>query len=121
MSARCWDSHPEREVANEMRRDAQTINENEQFGVSLDTFYDRRNGYVFAVSELGGLLDAYVTDERDYNRDWNTVWDARTARFKNGWTIEMAIPFKSLRYKATPPRVWGINFRRYVRWKNENS
>jgi len=121
VSARCWDSQPERDVANEMRRDGSAVTENEMFMVGLDTFYDRRNGYIIAANQLGGLMDAYVTDERDFNRDWNTVWDARTARFKNGWTVEFAVPYKSLRYKATPSQVWGINFRRLVRWKNENS
>ena len=33
----------------------------------------------------------------------------------------MAIPFKSLRYRGSGPQVWGINFRRVVRWKNEDS
>ncbi len=60
-----------------------------------------------------------MTDERDNNKDWNTVWDARTARFDGGWTLEMAIPFKSLRFKAGQTQIWGVNFKRVVRWKNE--
>ena len=44
ISARCWDSAPEREVANEMRRDASGIVQNESFGVTFDTFGDKRNG-----------------------------------------------------------------------------
>ena len=121
ITARCWDSQPERAVANEMRRDSIAIYENETFSVALDTFYDRRNGYLFTVNPLGGLADAYITDERDFNRDWNTVWDARTARFDKGWTVEIAIPFKSLRYGLAAAQVWGVNFRRSVRWKNESS
>ena len=42
-------------------------------------------------------------------------------RFEGGWTFEMAIPFKSLRYAGSGPQVWGINFRRIVKWKNEVS
>ena len=121
ITARCWDSQPERAVANEMRRDSIAIYENETFSVALDTFHDRRNGYIFTVNPLGGLADAYITDERDFNRDWNTVWDARAARFDKGWTVEIAIPFKSLRYKTGASQVWGVNFRRSVRWKNESS
>ncbi len=119
VSARMWDSHPERMVANEMRRDNRNIFENENFAVILDTFYDRRNGFLFHTNPLGALFDAQVTDERNTNSDWNTVWDVRTGRFQNGWTVEMMLPFKSLRYKPGSSQIWGINFRRIVRWKNE--
>ena len=120
IAARCWDSHPEREIANEMRRDGPNINnDNESFGVVFDTFNDHRNGFQFQQSLAGGLFDGYITDERDMNRDWNTVWDSKTARFAEGWTLEMAIPFKSLRYKAVQQQIWGVNFKRVVRWKNE--
>jgi len=63
-----------------MRRDGQAINDNESFAVVLETFNDRRNGFLFQISLAGGMIDAYITDERDMNRDWNTVRDARTAR-----------------------------------------
>ncbi len=118
---RCWDSHPERMVANEMRRDNFGIYLNDNFAVVLDTFHDKRNAFFFYTNPVGGLFDGLITDERDVNRDWNTVWDAKTGRFENGWTVEMAIPFKSLRYGAAGPQVWGINFRRIVRSKNEFS
>jgi hypothetical protein len=119
VSARAWDSHPERMIANEMRRDNRNIFLNENFAVILDTFYDRRNGFLFQTNPLGGLADAQVTDERNTNSDWNTVWEVKTGRFSEGWTVEMMLPFKSLRYKAGTSQIWGINFRRIVRWKNE--
>ena len=119
ISARCWDSQPERAVANEMRRDSGVIFQNDNFAISLDTFYDRRNGLLFTANPLGALRDSAVTDETNNNLDWNTIWDARTATFEGGWTIEFVIPFKSLRYEAGPNQVWGINLRRKVIWKNE--
>ena len=121
ISARCWDSRPEREVANEMRRDSNGIVQNESFGITLDTFGDKRNGLIFMTSSLGGLRDSAVTDETANNVDWNTVWDARTARFDDGWTVEFIIPFKSLRYRRGSDQAWGMQFRREVRWKNETS
>ena len=45
----------------------------------------------------------------------------RIAHNEGGYSLEMAIPFKSLRFKATRDQIWGINFRRSVRWKNETS
>lgn len=47
--------------------------------------------------------------------------DARTARFDNGWTVEIIVPFKSLRYRGAGPQIWGFNARRVARWKNEHS
>ncbi len=121
VSARCWDSDPERMIANEMRRDSINIFFNNNFAVILDTFYDRRNGFVFYTNPLGALMDQTFTNERTGNLDWNTVWQPRTARFRDGWTTEIAIPFKSLRYEGAGPQVWGINLRRIVGWKNEYS
>ncbi|MDP6579424.1 MAG: DUF5916 domain-containing protein, partial [Vicinamibacterales bacterium] len=121
IAARCWDSQPDRMIANEMRRDNQGIYQNENFAVVLDTYYDRRNGYLFHVNPLGGMFDGHITDERNMNRDWNGVWDVRTGRFDRGWTIEIAIPFKSVRFRPGAAQTWGVNMRRIVRWKNETS
>ncbi len=120
ISARCWDSAPpEKWVANELRRDTNQLRQNDTFGVILDTFYDRRNGYLFYTNPLGARADQAVTDEGNLNPDWNPVWDVRTGRFDGGWTVEMAIPFKSLRYKSGSDQLWGINIRRVIRRKNE--
>src|SRR5258705_6813647 len=119
ISARCFDSHPEREVATEMRRDDNNILQNESISIVLDTFYDRRNGFMFQTTPLGALRDQSIADEQ-LNQSWNTVWDVKSARDSRGWTTEMMIPFKSLRYRGSGPQVWGVNFRRIVKWKNES-
>ena len=121
VAGRCWDSQPDRMLATEMRRDHFGIHNNENLAVILDTFYDRRNAFFFYLNPLGGFFDGLIVDELNINRDWTAVWDSRAARFENGWTMEMAIPFKTLRYAGGGPQVWGINFRRIVRWKNEYS
>lgn len=119
VAARLYDSHPERIVANEMRRDNTNIVNNQNFTVVLDTFHDRRSGFLFQTNPLGALRDALITDEGSPNTDWNTIWDVKTSRSDEGWTLEMVIPFKSLRYSAGREQVWGINIRRSIRWKNE--
>jgi hypothetical protein len=119
VAARCHDSQPHRIVANDMRRDGRNIGQNDNLSIVLDTFHDRRNGYEFLVNSIGGVQDAQITDERDVNRDWNTVFRSRSRRDEGGWTMEIAIPFRSLRYRAGGPQAWGINLRRTVRWKNE--
>ena len=107
VSARCYESHPERRVANEMRRDTAQLRQNDHFAVLFDTFHDKRNGYIFYANAIGGLSDGQITDEGPPNNDWNTVWDVKTGRFDGGWTIEMAIPFKSLRYQPGADQTWG--------------
>ena len=122
VGVRCWDSHPERMIANEMRRDHMNILRNENVTLVLDTYYDRRNGFQFQVNLLGALRDVSVGDEgQSNNNDWNTVWDAKTSKFDQGWTVEIAIPFNSLRFKAVGAQVWSLNVRRMVIWKNETS
>ncbi len=120
VSGRMWDSAPESEwVANEMRRDTNQLRQNDTFTVFFDTFYDRRNGYNFYTNPLGARADQQFTNEGNSNGDWNPVWDVRTGRFDGGWTAEMEIPFKSLRYRSGSPQVWGVQLRRAIRRKNE--
>ena len=121
IAARCWDDHPERWVVTEMRHDNGNIIENENFSVAFDTFHDHRNGFFFQTNPLGALRDQAFTDEGNPNSNWNTIWQVKSGRFEGGWTVEMAVPFKSLRYRGSGPQVWGINFRRMVKWKNETS
>ncbi len=121
VGARCWDSQPQRIVANERRRGHWHISRGANLTVVLDTFYDRRNGFFFQTNPLGGIYDALVTDESNENVDWDTVWDSQASRFEKGWTVEIVIPFKSLRYREGADQVWGINIRRVVQWKNERS
>ncbi len=120
VAARVWDSAPPSQwVANEMRRDTRQLRQNDTFAVILDTFYDRRNGVAFYTNPLGALADFQITNEGNPNSDWNPIWDVRTGRFDGGWTVEMEIPFKSLRYRPGPAQVWGVQLRRNVRRKNE--
>jgi hypothetical protein len=121
VAARCYDSQPSRIVANDMRRDGQNVSQNDNFSIIFDTYHDRRNGFEFLMNAIGGAWDTQITDERDVNRDWNTVWTYSSRRDPEGWTVEMAIPFRSLRYRGSGPQTWGVNIRRNVRWKNELS
>jgi hypothetical protein len=120
IAARCWDSHPEREIANELRRDNGNVLGNENFTFVIDTLHDRRNGYLFQTNPLGALRDMVVTDDQQ-NSSWNGIWFVKTGRFERGWTVEVEIPFKTLRYRGSGAQTWGINLRRLVKWKNEIS
>ena len=120
IAARLWDSQPERMIATEMRRDNAAIPmQDDSFTVILDTFHDRRSGVQFITNPLGGLMDVSTTSENESNVNYDPIWKTRSKRFENGWSVEMEIPFKSLRYAAPGEQVWGINLRRVIRRKNE--
>jgi hypothetical protein len=120
VGARMWESEPDRMIVNEMRKDSPMVFQNESLTIAFDTFYDRRNGVAFVINPLGGRQDGQITNER-WNRDWNTIFDFGVGRFDGGWTAELAIPFKSLRYRPGPNQLWGFNARRVNKWKNETS
>jgi hypothetical protein len=113
------DSNPERLIVNEIRKDFRE-EEQDDFEVILDTFRDRHNGYVFITNVEGAKLDRQVAGEgREVNTSWDAVWEVRTRRMADGWTVEMAIPFRSLRFDPAGDGTWGVNFSRRIRRKNE--
>ena len=121
VSAKVWDSAgPDGWTANEMRRDNQQLRDNDNFGVFIDTFYDRRNAIGIYANALGGFADFQITNEgSSINKDWNPIQETRTALFDGGWSIEIAIPFKSLRYRPGREQTWGIQLRRSILRRNE--
>ena len=116
----CRDTEPERILTNSLKEDFDP-RDDDSFEIILDTFLDSRNGYLFTTNPHGAKRDAQVTDEgREINADWDTVWDVRTQRTSEGWTVEIVIPFKSLSFEENRTQgVWGINFGRRIRRKNE--
>jgi hypothetical protein len=118
VACRCSDEHPERIVANDMRRDSSNIANHDSFAVAFNTFNDQRNGFLFQVTPAGAMRDGTTTEQRA-SFDWNPVWDGKATRFEAGWIAEMAIPFKSLRYKPGRDQTWMIQVRRTIRSKNE--
>ncbi len=119
VSARMFETDSSRRVTSDMRRDSNNLYNNDHFAVFLDTFYDHRNGYQFLANSQGGISDNQITNE-DGDNTWNAIWDVKAAEFDGGWTVEFRIPFRSIRFKENNA-VWGINFRRMVRWKTEPS
>ena len=119
VSFRCLETDPTQMIVNEMRRDNFNVYQNDHVAFVIDTFYDRRNGVVFMVNPIGGFYDGQVTDERFSGIDWNPIWNVRTGRFDGGWTVEIQIPFKSIRFKPGRSQVWGLQLGRNIFWKNE--
>ena len=123
----CHDSEPERVLGNQMQRDAE-LDTDDSFSWTLDTFRDGRSGYFFEVNPSGamgdGLIGVSLGFGNDFgagiNRSWDGIWLARVRRSAVGWTAEVEIPFRTLNFDPNAS-VWGGNFQRNVRRKNEES
>jgi RluA family pseudouridine synthase len=121
IGATCRDTGAAGIVINEIRKDF-AGRDQDTFEVLLDTFTDRRNGFVFATNARGAKADTQIANEgRDVNTNWDAVWWVESQRTADGWTAEFRIPFKTLRFEAGEGKTWGINFARRVRRKNELS
>ncbi len=119
-------------IATEMRRDSFQLLDEDNFQIILDTFNDNRSGYMFVTSPLGAKLEQQISEEGEggYSRsssstnsnvnvDWDGVWDVSTQQTENGWVAEIEIPMVTMRFPKTDRQVWGLNFMRNIRRKNE--
>lgn len=121
----CFDSAPEKIVATELRRDvSQQLDDS--FEIVIDSAHDRRNAYVFQINPLGTQRDALITEEQrtdtgsgDGDSGWDGVWTSQARVAKDGWTATVGIPFSTLNFMRSRDVVWGINFKRFIRRKNE--
>ncbi len=119
IAARLHDTDPAGIVVNDIRKDFAGA-EQDTFEVLLDTFADWRNGFIFATNPGGARADTQVANEgRDVNPNWDAVWWVASATSSDGWTTEFRIPFKTLRFEPGDGHLWGLNFARRIRRKNE--
>ena len=115
------DREPERVVANVMRRDAE-LQDNDSFEIYLDTYHDHRNLFYFATNALGAQRDGLIRNEGEsQNWDWDGVWESAGRRTATGWSAEIAIPLRTLRFNADSVQSWGVNFARRIPRKREES
>ncbi len=93
---------------------------NDRFSVALDGLLDKRNAVGFEVTPYGSQRELQVIDgnEGDGNVDWDALWYVRTKVTDTAWSVEMAIPWKTLRYKAGTDKMY-IAFNRNIRRYNE--
>ncbi|MEM9052327.1 MAG: DUF5916 domain-containing protein [Bacteroidota bacterium] len=115
-----YDSEPEKIVAKELRRDFD-FDLDDNFIVILDTYLDKRNGFMFVTNPNAARADLQVFNNGgSRNEFWNGVWDVRTTRSSEGWFAEFKIPFYALKYRPDQnEQIWGINFERNIRRKRE--
>ena len=121
----CFDSAASGIVATELRRDvSQELDD--YFEIIIDSAHDHRNAYVFQVNPLGTQRDALITEEQrtqnslgDGDPGWDGIWTSQARVSPSGWTLTVGIPFATLNFMQSRDVIWGINFKRFIRRKNE--
>ncbi len=122
----CHDSDPAGIIHRQLNWDG-SFSSDDYFAVVLDTYQDRRMGFYFAVNPNGAQRDATfrsgstTNPQTDLNTEWDAIWETAVRITDRGWTIEIEIPFKSLRFPTSDEQSWGVNFLRSIRRKNEIS
>jgi len=118
ISARLWDSQPDG-ITAQIRRQGEGIGNDDNFAIILDPHLDRRSGYRFQVNPNGVRFDALYSDTNDTENDWEGIWLAESAIDDQGWTAEIAIPFKTLSFDPDG-EAWGMNFSRTIQRLDES-
>jgi len=118
VSFRAFDREPDKIVGQLARRD-QSVYSDWVF-VAIDSYFDRRTAFRFAVNPAGVRTDTYHFDDTNEDDSWDAVWDARAQINSEGWTAEFEIPYSQLRFTAGAD-TWGIQFARSIARRDETS
>ena len=137
-------SDPSTIIVSDSRRDS-SLDDTDSFQIIIDTYLDKQNGFVFGTNPAGLEYDGQVTNEGQgsgrfggggvsrsgsqqqrgsgggFNVNWDGVWQVGAEISEIGWTAEIAIPFRTLRYPSGDVQTWGLNFQRNIRSRNEQS
>jgi hypothetical protein len=121
----CYERDPGAIVATELRRDL-SMDLDDNFAIMIDPTQSHRNGYIFEINPLGTQRDGEVIEEQGppatdsiVDPSWDGLWISAAKITADGWTATVAIPFNTLNFRASGEVDWGLNFRRFLRRKNE--
>jgi hypothetical protein len=112
-----YDRTPGDITASVKARDGE-LSKDDVFRIYFDPYMTRRDGYVFEVNALGARADSLVENNTTFLFEWDTIWHAHARIVSDGWTAEVAIPFRSISYDAARPD-WGFDLFRLIRRKGE--
>lgn len=109
----CQKSYPAPLIAEQSRRD-QLEKADDLVGIAFDTYHDSRSAFWFMTNPLNIQSDTRISDNGKYtDSDWDAGWKVKSAVSDSNWTVEFAIPFKSIRYNPRQT-TWGVNFGRFI-------
>ncbi len=114
IGAMMYDSSPD-SILHELglRDEVENLNA-DYFKVAFDTYNNRQDGYIFAVSASGVQTDYKASDPT-----YDGVWQSAVHIGKNGWSVEMKIPYSAIRFPKKDEQLWGLQFARFMRRNRE--
>ena len=97
------------------------IDQDDNIRIGLDTYHDRRNAYIFEINPFGTQGDALISDESMTLSDWwwEGVYESQAVITDDGWVVEAAVPFTTIRFADAEAPEMGILMERTIRRKNE--
>ena len=97
------------------------IDQDDNIRIGLDTYNDKRNAYIFEINPFGTQGDALITDESMTLSDWwwEGVYESEGRITEDGWVVEAAVPFTTIRFADSEAPEMGILMERTIRRKNE--
>ena len=136
----CFDRDPASIIVSDSSRDS-SMNDADSFQIIIDTFQDQQNGFIFGTTPAAQEYDGQVVNEGGsrslfgggggggfsrgsgggFNLNWDGAWQVTATVSEIGWSAEFAIPFRTIRYPERTDQLWGINFQRNIRRRNETA
>jgi len=110
---------PEKVRATVAKRDA--VTNDDHVAVYLDTFNDRRTAYVLMFNPLGIQQDGIFAEGSEIDYSVDVVMQSQGRLTNDGYTIEIAVPFGSFKYKAGNGKLWGIHILRQIKSRDEEN
>jgi hypothetical protein len=110
ISAICFNGKAGPHMVESLRRDF-SFTKNDNFIFFLDTYGDQTNGFTFGTNAAGAQWDGTMYEGGKVDLSWDNIWYSKVRQYPDKWVMEIAIPFKTLRYKKGIP-TWGINLSR---------
>lgn len=110
LAAICYDTLPGKRPVESLRRDW-SFPKNDNFIAFIDTYNDQTNGFAFGINAAGAQWDGQQANGGFVSLDWDTKWRSAVKNYPDRWVVEIAIPFRSIRYQEGVTE-WGISFSR---------
>lgn len=110
VGVRCFDRQPSAISAMLGRRD--DLPASDLVRVMVDPLRERRTALVFSVGAGGTLEDARITQDTELDRTWDGAWEGASALQADGWSVELRIPLRLLRFPRVEEQRWGFHVRR---------
>ena len=118
VAGRMWDTNPE-EIRARSLAQGQSVRWDDSLDIIIDPFNNNRTGYEFQVNPNAVRSDAVFETATRINRDWEGIWHAESNIDSEGWTTEVAIPFKTLNFDPQNPD-WGFTIERTIQRNQED-